>query len=284
MYYRLRNSVGRVVRYCKQLRIPLIRSRDLAATARRVYNYHNLGVGVFPDGEEKTPHGSGERYNFDRMYFMVSTYDFTGKHVLDLGCNSGWFSLQAKLLGSAKTVGIDYEGIGVMGGAIEYALQLERRLKLGLAFLNANLETLDLQNVARNAGVQQFDTTLLLSVFHHIAPGDEERRRRFFQGVFDVTRDVIFYEDHEFWNQIIGDDGTAVAVKGTGHRFGWNEDMTWQRRMASLERHEHLVLEQYLNSWRKETLMLHRFAQVRLLGFSEKRRPVLGLFKSAVTQ
>ena len=76
-------------------------NRRLRRKAKRVYNYHNLGVGIFPEGEEKTPYGSGERYNFDRMAMFVSSYDFTDRAVVDLGCNSGWFCLQPSCSGHA---------------------------------------------------------------------------------------------------------------------------------------------------------------------------------------
>ena len=250
--------------------------RKLRKTAAKVYNYHNLGVGLFPEGEEKTPYGAGERYNFDRMSMLVSSYDFTGKALVDLGCNSGWFCLQAKLLGASAAVGIDYEGTGMMGEAIRYATMLEKRLRLGMTFLNENLEDVDLRKAARQGGVDGFDAALVLSVLHHI-----DDKRGLFERLYETTADVIFYEDHEFWNELYDEDGQRLEVVGEGYRFGWNEDMTWQRRMASLERHEPLVLEAYRNSWRGEALLLDRYEDVRLLGFSEKRRPVLGLFKTA---
>ena len=248
--------------------------RKLRSVAERIYPYHNLGAGLFPEGEEKTPYGAGERYNFDRMYLLVSSYDFTAKRVADLGCNSGWFCLQAKLLGASATVGVDYEGTGMMGEAITYARKLEQRLKLGMKFENRNLEEVDLGELARAHGEETFDATLVLSVLHHI-----DDRARLMTSVFENTREVVFYEDHEFWNELYGDDGEPLEVRGEGYRFGWNEDLSWQRTMGSLDRHEPLVLDAYRNSWRREALGLDRYREVRLLGLSEKRRPVLGLFK-----
>ena len=248
--------------------------RKLRSVAERIYPYHNLGIGLFPEGEEKTPYGAGERYNFDRMYMLVSSYDFTRKRVADLGCNSGWFCLQAKLLGASVTVGVDYEGTGMMGEAIAYAEKLEKRLKLGMKFENRNLEDVDVGELAGRHGEDAFDATLVLSVLHHI-----QDRPRLMASVFENTRDVVFYEDHEFWNELYGADGEPLEVRGEGYRFGWNEDLSWQRKMGSLDRHESLVLEAYRDSWRAEALGLDRYREVRLLGFSEKRRPVLGLFK-----
>lgn len=246
----------------------------LKRRARDVYNYHNLGVGIFPEGEEKTPMGSGERYNFDRMSMLVESYDFTDKNIVDLGCNSGWFCFQAKLMGAGETVGIDFGEFGIMGEAIHYAKLVEKRMKLGMTFLDRDLTKVDLGEVAAERGIERFDASFVLSVLHHIPDRDA-----FFRGVFQNTGDVIFYEDHEFWNEVYDDSGELIEVKGEGYRYGWNEDMSWQRRMASLDRHAELVLKAYSESWRQETLMLDQFSEVRLLGFSEKRRPVLALFK-----
>jgi len=249
----------------------------LRGLARKVYNYHNLGSGVFPKGEEKTPYGSGERYNFDRMYMMVSTYDFTRKNLVDLGCNSGWFTIQAKLLGTNVTVGIDYDGMGMMGEAIKYAMEFEKQSRLGVHFINADLEKVEFVALARKFGLEQFDAAFLLSTLHHV-----NDKKRLVANLYEATKDVIFYEDHEFWNDLVDDEGNTIPVKGEGYRYGWNEDMTWQRRIGSIENYEPKVLEAYRNSWRNDTLMLSRFAEVRFLGFSEKRRPMLALFKRPV--
>ena len=104
------------------------------------------------------------------MYFIVSSYDLGNKSVLDLGCNSGWFSVQAKLLGAGTTVGIDWDEVGIMGGAIEYAMAFEKRYKFGLKFINADLDRIELADVAAKAGVDRFNVTFLLSTLHHITP------------------------------------------------------------------------------------------------------------------
>jgi len=248
--------------------------RRLERTAHSVYNYHNLGVGVFPEGEEKTPCGSGERYNYDRMALMVAAYDFTAKNVVDLGCNSGWFCLQAKLLGSNVTVGIDYSNRSIMSGAIKFARAFEKHYRFGMNFVNADIETVDFRRLAGRHGLERFDVALVLSVLHHISD-----KQRLFEVLFDAVRDVIFYEDHEFWNDMRDAQGRPIEVKGEGYRFGWNEDMSWQRKIHSLEFYEDRILDDYRSSWRKDALLLDRFHEVRFLGFSEKRRPVLALFK-----
>ena len=109
---------------------------------------------------------------------------------------------------------------------------------------------------------------------HHI-----NDKQRLMDNVFTNTREVIFYEDHEFWNELYDDDGKLIEVQGSGFRFDWNKDLSWREKMSSLARHEPLVLQAFMNSWRRETLLLDRYSKIKLLGFSEKRRPVLALCK-----
>ncbi len=248
--------------------------RSLKKVASKVYNYHNLGVGIFPEGEEKTPHGYGERYNFDRMQLLVSNYDFTNKSILDIGCNSGWFCFQLKLLGASKAIGVDYEESGTMGGAIQYARALEKKFRLGMKFYNEDVEKVDFVSICSQNKIEKFDAVLLLSVLHHI-----KERRALMEKIYAQTKEVIFYEDHEFWNEIYDEKGELIPVKGEGFRFGWNEDLSWQHKMGSLERYEELILKAYKQSWRQEELLLDRFSKIQFLGFSEKRRPLLALYR-----
>ena len=249
--------------------------RDYKEIAATVYNYHNMGVNNFPETqEEKTPCGSGERYNFDRMAMLVMNFDFYGKAVVDLGCNSGWFLSQIAALGAEKITGIDYEMQGVMGKSIRCAKALAAQSQNGIHIVDQNLETVDLGWLAYNHRIKSFDAAIIFSVLHHIRD-----KQRLMDNVFANTREVIFYEDHEFWNELYDDDGKLIEVQGSGYRFDWNKDFSWREKMSSLARHEPLVLQAFMNSWRRETLLLDRYSKIKLLGFSEKRRPVLALYK-----
>lgn len=243
--------------------------------ASEVYNYHNLGVGMYDESEkEKTPYGYGERYNFDRMAMMVMNYDFSHKNVVDLGCNSGWFSFQSAMLGAKKVLGIDYELEGKMGQSIRYARAFADYLNAPVQIRDQNLEFIDLHWEAHQLGLKYFDVAFILSVLHHI-----KNKKSLMEKIYACVKDVIFYEDHEFWNEIYDDYGQMVSVKGEGHRYGWNQDISWQRKMGSLEKHEKMILDAYRKSWRKEDLLLDRYSKITLLGFSEKRRPVLAFYK-----
>ena len=237
--------------------------KEIAAT---VYNYHNLGVNNFHDAQpEKTPHGGGERYNFDRMAMMVMNFDFYGKAVVDLGCNSGWFLSQIAALGAKKIIGVDYEMQGIMGKSIRFAKAFAAQAQAGIHIVDQNLETIDLGWQAYNHKIEAFDATIVFSVLHHIRD-----KQRLLNNIFVNTREVIFYEDHEFWNELYDDEGRLIEVQGSGYRFDWNKDLSWREKMASLARHEPLVINGFMNSWRREALLLDRYSKIKLLGFSEK--------------
>ena len=251
----------------------------LRRLAQNTYNYHNLGSGVFPVQEEKTPYGSGERCNFDRMYMMVSNYDFTRKSVMDFECNSGWFCIQLKLLGSGTTIGLDHQEKGQMGQAIRYAQCFERTFKLGINFLDRHIEETDLEAVIGKYGLTQVDSALVLSVLHHIGKTDLMAKSRFFATLYGLAKEVIFYEDHEFWNDLTDLQGHPIETRGEGYRFGWNEDLSWQQKIGALEAYGPKILERYRQTWRRDVLLLDRYSEIRFLGFSEKRRPMFAFFK-----
>ena len=254
----------------------LVKNRNrYKEVAQSVYNYHNLGVGHYNEEmKEKTPYGYGERYNFDRFSMMVQQYDFTGKNIFDVGCNSGWFCFQSKMIGANTVLGIDFTNEGVMGDAFRYAFAFEAYLQAGVYFVNQKIEYMDCSSLLHAIKIEKFDAVFVLSVLHHVKNVQVAMKK-----LFDSCQDVIFYEDHEFWNALYDDNKELLHTEGHGHRYDWNKDASWQRKMASLEYHEPLVLDSFMNSWRKKDLLLDQFSSIKLLGFSEKRRPLLALYK-----
>ena len=141
-------------------------------------------------------------------------------------------------------------------------------------FLNCNLENVSFPFQLYNLGVEKFDVSFCLSVLHHI-----QNKKGLMKKLFDVTSEVIFYEDHEFWNELYDDKGQLIEVSGEGHRYNWNENMLWQHKMSSLDKHKALILKNYYGSWRRDVLLFDKFSKVEVIGLSEKRRPVLALWK-----
>ncbi|UCG64780.1 MAG: methyltransferase domain-containing protein [Deltaproteobacteria bacterium] len=70
----------------------------------------------------------------------ISTVDFQGKTVLDLGCNFGFYSFLAKRLGARKVVGIDYNDQIIRGCRLLKAMYGVRDVHFYMADLaNSNL-------------------------------------------------------------------------------------------------------------------------------------------------
>jgi tRNA (mo5U34)-methyltransferase len=82
--------------------------------------------------------------------------DLTGKTVLDVGCNAGFFSLQMKRRGAARVVGIDFDP--------RYLAQA--RLAAEVSGLEIELRQLSVYDVARLG--ERFDLVLFMGVLYHL--------------------------------------------------------------------------------------------------------------------
>src|SRR4051794_23896292 len=77
-----------------------------------------------------------------------------GKSVLDLGCNEGFFALEAKKRGAVRVVGLDHDKRSIQA-AKEHAAQ-------------ANLDVEFLCSKMSDLPKEKFDFILLLSALHYI--------------------------------------------------------------------------------------------------------------------
>jgi tRNA (mo5U34)-methyltransferase len=82
--------------------------------------------------------------------------DLTGKTVLDLGCNGGFFSLQMKRRGAARVVAVDYDP--------RYLAQA--RLAAEVSGLEIEFRELSVYDVARLG--ERFDVVLFMGVLYHL--------------------------------------------------------------------------------------------------------------------
>lgn len=82
--------------------------------------------------------------------------DLSGKTVLDIGCNAGFFSLEMKRRGAARVVGIDSDP--------RYLAQA--RLASEISGLAVELEQLSVYDVARLG--TRFDVVLFMGVLYHL--------------------------------------------------------------------------------------------------------------------
>ncbi len=116
--------------------------------------FHNLELG----GVQTAPdHFLGD---FPRVFFQQFAHalpaDLTGKTVLDIGCNGGFYSIEMKRRGAARVVGIDTDA--------RYLAQA--RFAVEVAGVDVELRELDVYRVAELG--ERFDVVLFLGVLYHL--------------------------------------------------------------------------------------------------------------------
>jgi tRNA (mo5U34)-methyltransferase len=82
--------------------------------------------------------------------------DLTGKTVLDIGCNAGFYSLEMKRRGAARVVGIDSDP----------AYLAQARFAAEIAGMEIELRQMDVYDVERLG--ERFDLVLFLGVLYHL--------------------------------------------------------------------------------------------------------------------
>ena len=116
--------------------------------------YHNIDLGHGVLTNPGHPDGNYPQNRFDVL--LPHLPDIAGKTVLDVGCASGFFSIEMKRRGAARVVGIDYE-----------AKHIEQS-RFAAATLGVDVEfrQLDCYDVASLA--EQFDVVVFLGVLYHL--------------------------------------------------------------------------------------------------------------------
>ena len=117
--------------------------------------YHSipLGDGVFTPGKRSYEHLS------EKLDMMQLPDDLTGRSVLDIGCNEGFFSIEAWRRGASPVLGLDNQQRNDV--ASKFAL-IKSVLGHGADFREWDVE----DTKADSPGL--FDIVLFLSVFHHL--------------------------------------------------------------------------------------------------------------------
>lgn len=116
--------------------------------------FHNLslaGVQTAPD-HFLGDYPASKWHNFEHAL----PKDLTGMTVLDIGCNGGFYSIQMKMRGAKRVLGIDHDN-----DYLEQARFAARVLDLDISF-----KLLSVYEVAQLQ--QQFDLVLFMGVFYHL--------------------------------------------------------------------------------------------------------------------
>ena len=118
--------------------------------------FHNIDLG---DGLWTAPdHFLGDYPNFKFARFdHALPSDMTGKSVLDIGCNAGFYAIEMKRRGAARVVGIDSD---------ERYLAQARLAAETLGFDGIVFRNLSVYDVARLG--EQFDLVIFMGVLYHL--------------------------------------------------------------------------------------------------------------------
>lgn len=123
-------------------------TREIAR--HRWYQSIDLGDGLVTPGES----GDATRAKLEMMQLPD---DLTGRSVLDVGCNEGFFAFEAERRGASRVTAID------RGSEPAAKFELVRRiLGSGVEFRRADVRDLDPVRDGR------FDLVFFLAVFHHL--------------------------------------------------------------------------------------------------------------------
>ena len=104
--------------------------------------------------------------------------DLSGKTVLDVGCNAGFYAVQAKRRGAARVLGIDAQR-----GGVAQARFVRKALALDIEFERMSVYDL------RPATVGQFDYVLALGLIYHL-----KHLILALENLFAVTKDTLIVE------------------------------------------------------------------------------------------
>ena len=105
-------------------------------------------------GYQSFDEDEGHSRSGDKLKSIKIPQDLSGKSVLDIGCNEGFFCVQAKKRGASYVLGVDTHP-----PFIETALQRADQCDADVDFIVGNIF---------NVSGKRFDVILVLSVLHYI--------------------------------------------------------------------------------------------------------------------
>lgn len=193
--------------------------------------FHNLrlrGVQTAPD------HFLGDYPEIKFAHFRdVIPADLTGKTVLDIGCNAGFYSLEMKRRGAARVLGIDSDE------------RYLRQARFAAEVEEAEVEFLRM-NVWDVASLQEkFDLVLFMGVLYHLRHPllaldliheHVARDRMLFQSMQRGSREVIeINPDYDFNAQAPFDEPGYPKMHFVENRYSHDETNWWIPNRACVE-------------------------------------------------
>ncbi len=151
--------------------------------------------------------------------------DLSGAHVLDLGCNGGFYSIQMKRRGAERVLGIDVDD-----RYLNQARFAAKTLALDIEFEKRSVYDVD-------ALVGQFDYVFFMGVFYHlryplfaldkVIKKVRDGGRLVFQTMLRGSIEAKQWEqDYQFWNTEVFGDPDYPAMYFVEHSYA-NDPTNW---------------------------------------------------------
>jgi tRNA (mo5U34)-methyltransferase len=138
----------------------------------------DLGAGIYTKTEsvmgEPVDHPMGPWQTIQKLLPL----DLTGKTVLDVGCNAGFYSFEAKRRGAQRVLGVDGQRQHVRQG-----LFVRKILGLDVEFRRLNVYELSPRSVG------QFDITLALGLLYHL-----KHPILALENLYQITKELLVIE------------------------------------------------------------------------------------------
>jgi tRNA (mo5U34)-methyltransferase len=185
--------------------------------------FHNLDLG----GVQTAPDhflGDYPRTKFKHFANEIPA-DLTGKTVLDIGCNAGFYSLEMKRRGAARVLGIDFDEAYL--DQARFAADIE-----GLDIAFAKLSIYDIASLG-----ERFDLVLFMGVLYHL---------RHPLLALDLIRQHVAGDLMVFQSMQRGSD--EVSEVKENHNF-WNTELFMKPGFPRLHFIEHRYADDPTNWW-----------------------------------
>lgn len=193
--------------------------------------FHNLDLNGVPTAPS---HFLGDYPNIKwRRFADAVPRDLTGKSVLDIGCNAGFYSMEMKQRGAARVVGLDSDE--------EYLAQA--RFAADVKGLDIEFHRMSVYDVG--ALGETFDVVLFLGVLYHLrhpllaldlirehVAGD----LLLFQSMQRGSNDIVPLErDYDFWSTDMFDAAAYPKLHFIEHKYASDWTNWWVPNRACAE-------------------------------------------------
>jgi tRNA (mo5U34)-methyltransferase len=193
--------------------------------------FHNLDLNGVPTAPE---HFLGDYPNIKwRRFAEAVPLELTGKTVLDIGCNAGFYSMEMKRRGAARVVAVDSDD--------EYLAQA--RFAADVKGLEIEFHRMSVYDVGSLG--ETFDLVLFLGVLYHLRHPllalDLIREHvahdlMLFQSMQRGSAEVASLEqDHDFWTTEIFDDRNYPRLHFIEHKYAHDWTNWWVPNRACAE-------------------------------------------------